>query len=319
MKVTAIVVTYNRLALLKECIAALLAQDYENMDILLVDNHSTDGTIEYMNELLAENSSKIKALFLDENTGGAGGFHAGVKAAAYSDADWLWLMDDDTIPERQACSELVRAVEVIGPENKIGYISSNVYGMQGECMNTPRMKFMQKGENGYADWNKYLSDALVKVNSATFCACFVSTDAVRAVGLPLKEYFLWGDDTEYTLRLSKYYGQAYLAGKSKVLHKRTGSQSLSIVQEENPNRMKLYFFYVRNYLINLRLYFGVLAPFAKTAHFLLMMLQILLGKSKLKGKKIAVLWKGIFAYWFRRYDTKMVKNRLDINYVSEKK
>lgn len=315
MKVTAIVVTYNRLALLKECVAALLAQDYENMDILLVDNHSTDGTDEYIRELLQNHKDKIRALFLKENIGGAGGFHEGMKESLKSDTDWLWLMDDDTIPEKEACTELCKAVAVI--DDKIGYLSSNVYGMQNECMNTPRMKFMQKGDNGYADWNIHLADSLVKVNSATFCACFVSTKAARSVGLPIKEYFLWGDDTEYTLRLSKYYGQAWLVGKSRVLHKRANGQSLSIVQEDNKNRINMYFYYVRNYLINLRLYFGFWAPIAKTLHFMLMMLQVLFGKSKYKGKKIGVLWKGIFAYWFRRYDTRLIRNRLDINYVKE--
>lgn len=317
MKVTAVVVTYNRLTLLKECIAALLAQDYDNMDILLVDNHSTDGTVEYIKTLLKENSERIKALFLEENTGGSGGFHAGVKEAIKSDADWLWLMDDDTIPDKDACTELCKAVDIIGTENKIGYFSSNVYGMQKECMNTPRMKFIQKGENGYADWNIHLEDSLVKVNSATFCACFISCEAVRNVGLPIKEYFIWGDDTEYTLRLSKYYGQAWLVGKSKVLHKRANGQSLSIVQEDNKNRINMYYYYVRNYLINLRLYFGFWAPIAKTLHFILMILQVLFGKSKYKGKKISIILRGICAYWFRRYDTKLIKNRLDINYVKE--
>ncbi len=316
MKVTAIVVTYNRLNLLKECIAALLAQNYDNMDILLVDNHSTDQTAEYIKGLLPEYENKIKAVFLEENIGGSGGFHEGMKEAVKGDAQWLWLMDDDTIPEKDACSELVKAAEVLSNE-KISYLSSNVYGMQNECMNTPRMKFMQKGDNGYADWNIHLADGLVKVNSATFCACFVSAEAVKSVGLPIKEYFIWGDDTEYTLRLSKYYGQAYLAGKSRVLHKRANGQSLSIVQEDNQNRINMYFYYVRNYLINLRLYFGFCAVVAKTLHFMLLQLQILFGKSPYKGKKIKVLWKGIFAYWFKRYDTKLIRNRLDINYIKE--
>ncbi|MBQ7943072.1 MAG: glycosyltransferase family 2 protein [Lachnospiraceae bacterium] len=313
MKVTAVVVTYNRLALLKECVASLLAQTYEDMDILLVDNHSTDGTIEYIHEVLQKHGSKVKALFLEKNTGGAGGFHEGMKSAMQDNPDWLWLMDDDTLPEAEACAELCKAVNVIG--GKIGFLSSNVYGMQHECMNTPRMKVSQKGENGYADWNIHLADSLVKVNSATFCACFVSADAVRTVGLPIKEYFIWGDDTEYTLRLSRYYGQGWLVGKSLVLHKRANGQNLSIVKEDNPNRVNVYYYYVRNYLINLRLYYyGYLGALAKTAHFFLMMLQILLGKSKHKGKKIAVLFKGMFAFWFRRYWVRSVRERMKYIY-----
>lgn len=311
MQITAVVVTYNRLDLLRECIEALLKQTYRNMDILIVDNNSSDGTRDYLKQIMKEYKQKISILFLEENIGGAGGFHEGMKQAMKSNPDWLWLMDDDTIPEKDACSELCKAVEVI--DGKIGFLSSNVYGMQHECMNTPRMKIAQKGENGYADWNIHLSDGLVKVNSATFCACFVSADAVRKVGLPIKEYFIWGDDTEYTLRLSRYYGQGWLVGKSLVLHKRANGQSLSIKNEDNPNRIHIYYYYVRNYLTNVRLYYyGYLGALAKTLHFNLIMLQIMFGKSRYKWKKICVLFKGIFAFWFRRYNTDEVRNRLNL-------
>lgn len=314
MKVTAVVVTYNRINLLQECISALLEQTYQDMDILVVNNNSTDGTNEYLEEMIQQNG-KIRVLSLEENIGGAGGFHEGMKYAIQSNPDWLWLMDDDTIPEKDACLELCKAVEVIN--DKVGFLSSNVYGMQQECMNTPRMKFQQKGKNGYADWNIHLADSLVKVNSATFCACFVSADAVRKVGLPIKEYFIWGDDTEYTLRLSKYYGQGWLVGKSLVLHKRANGQSLSIKSEDNPNRIQVYYYYVRNYLINVRLYYyGYWGALAKTFHFDLMILQILFGKSKYKGKKIKVLLKGILAFWFKRYDIKAVNNRRMLKKIS---
>ncbi len=311
MRVTAVVVTYNRLTLLKECVAALLQQDYKELNILLVDNNSTDGTKEYVNELIAFHADKISALFLEKNIGGSGGFHEGMKHAMKNNPDWLWLMDDDTLPERGACSELCKATQII--EGKIGFLSSNVYGMKNECMNTPRMKVIQKGENGYADWNIYLPNSIVKVNSATFCACFVSAEAVREVGLPIKEYFIWGDDTEYTLRLSRYYGQGWLVGKSRVLHKRENGQSLSIKKENNKNRINVYYYYTRNYLINVRLYYyGYLGALAKTLHFNLIMVQILFGKGDCKAKKIGVLFKGIFAFWFRRYDVKAVQNRMNL-------
>jgi len=209
MKVLTIVVTYNRILLLKECINALLHQSYETMDILIVDNNSYDGTKEYLSQLRKEYPDKIKTLLLSKNIGGAGGFYAGIKKAMTFYPDWIWMMDDDTIPEKEALAELCKAVEII-PDKNIGFLSSNVYGLNHECMNTPRMKLNQTSENGYADWNIYLQNSLIKVNSATFCSILISANAVKKIGLPLKDYFIWGDDTEYTLRLSKYYGQGWL-------------------------------------------------------------------------------------------------------------
>ncbi len=309
LKVMAVVVTYNRIMLLKECVEALLNQDYKNVEILIVDNNSTDGTKVYIKELMKQYKNRISIVCLEKNIGGAGGFYEGMKYAMKRNPDWLWMMDDDTIPEKNACTELCNAVHVI--DGKIGFLSSNVYGMKNECMNTPRMKLIQKGENGYSDWNIHLSHGLVKVNSATFCSCFVSALAVKEVGLPIKEYFIWGDDTEYTLRLTKYYGQGWLVGKSKVLHKRENGQSLSIIKESNKNRINIYFYYVRNYLINMRLYYyGYFGALIKTLHFYFIMIQILFGKSQYKRKKIVVLFKGIFAFWFKRYDIKAVNQRM---------
>ena len=106
MRVTAVVVTYNRLKLLKECIEALLAQTYPEMDILVVNNNSTDGTQEYLDELTGKNK-KVKNLSLPENIGGSGGFYEGMKCAIKDNPDWLWIMDDDTIPEKDCVMQLL--------------------------------------------------------------------------------------------------------------------------------------------------------------------------------------------------------------------
>lgn len=309
-KVVVVVVSYNRKALLKECLESLWRQTYSNMHILLIDNNSTDGTDEYVKNSEYYNTDRFTYCKLEENIGGAGGFHEGVKRAMKLNADWIWVMDDDTIPEPEALSELINATGVI--KDDIAFLSSNVYGLSKEPMNVPRMKFFQKGPNGYADWNCYLEHSLVKVNTATFCSMLFSAKAVKKVGLPIRSYFIWGDDTEYSLRLSKYVGQAWLVGKSKVLHKRENEKALSIIREDNPNRIKMYYFYIRNYLINLKLYYGFFASLAKLCHFWLMMLQALVSpKCKYRFKKIAVLFKGTSAYIFRRYNYKEVKNRMN--------
>lgn len=309
LRVAAIVVTYNRLNLLKECVDALLNQTYKNMDILIIDNASTDNTFEYANELV-ENENNVEYYRLDNNVGGAGGFYEGIKRAASQKHDWIWLMDDDTIPEKNALEELCIAASKI--KEPIGFISSNVFGISNKTMNTPRINSLKKGENGYADWNERLEDSLVKVQSATFCSIFINLKAIQSVGFPIKSYFIWGDDTEYTLRLSYYYGQGWIAGKSKVLHKRENEKSLSILTENNKNRINNYFYYVRNYLINVSLYYGYMAAIAKTLHFVINMLQIAVGRKEYKFSKISIIIKGICAFWFRKYDRQEVKNRINV-------
>ena len=91
----AVVVTWNRRLLLEQCLQALMSQTRACDRVLVVDNASDDGTA----ERLAAWGDRITVLRLDRNTGGAGGFNAGVRAAVQGGADRIWLMDDDVLPE----------------------------------------------------------------------------------------------------------------------------------------------------------------------------------------------------------------------------
>jgi rhamnopyranosyl-N-acetylglucosaminyl-diphospho-decaprenol beta-1,3/1,4-galactofuranosyltransferase len=102
-RVCAVVVTWNRKALLRECLAGLLRQTRAPEQILVIDNHSTDGTPdmvrqEFPSAVLHETGS---------NLGGAGGFHHGMKRAHEEGFDWIWVMDDDIEPYPEALERLL--------------------------------------------------------------------------------------------------------------------------------------------------------------------------------------------------------------------
>ena len=94
-KIVAVVVTYNRKELLEENIKALLNQSYENLDILIIDNASTDGTEKVVKKYV---SDKLKYMNTGANLGGAGGFNFGIRQAIERNYDYCWVMADDTIP-----------------------------------------------------------------------------------------------------------------------------------------------------------------------------------------------------------------------------
>ena len=142
-KIIAVVVTYNRITLLKECVYALLHQKDctdTQLDILLVDNASDDGTKEWIEEQIAHTESHdttpIYALHLSENTGGAGGFYYGMKWAYEHGADAIWIMDDDTIPKEDALQKLWEGMahvrKQMAPKSEIGFVSSTV--LCGRCV-----------------------------------------------------------------------------------------------------------------------------------------------------------------------------------------
>ena len=120
-EILAVVVTYNRKKLLKECLDGLLNQGYEAFDILIVDNNSTDGTDEVCKEFINK-SDRIIYHNTYANLGGAGGFHFGMKYGVESGYKYLWVMDDDTIANENCLEVLVSTDKELN--GKYGFLTS---------------------------------------------------------------------------------------------------------------------------------------------------------------------------------------------------
>ncbi len=105
-RIAAVVVTFNRLDLLQRLVGRLAETDRLD-EILVVDNASTDGTVEWLRSAETE-IERLHARHLTDNTGGAGGFHEGLRWAVERGADLVWLMDDDGLPEPGCLDEPAR-------------------------------------------------------------------------------------------------------------------------------------------------------------------------------------------------------------------
>lgn len=238
--VSAVVVTYNRLKLLKECLAALFVQSHTVTHIIVIDNHSDQATQDYLTRL----DAKIDYLRLSQNIGGAGGFFTGVKAfAERTTDDFVWLMDDDTIPEPNALAKLLQASNDVP---SAGFLASNPKWVDGTpaIMNVPVVE--------HPLWTEQLDQIhhLIAISRASFVSVLISRQAVIKVGLPIRQFFIWGDDTEYTERI-KHYFTGYLVPDSIVIHKMKQNQDVDIIHDA-PDRVNRYFYAYRNRLYNAR-------------------------------------------------------------------
>ena len=99
--IAAVVVTYNRLELLRQCVEALRTQT-SSCDILIVDNASTDGTDQWL-----ASQPDLHYRNTGSNLGGAGGFNFGMRWAVEAGYDYVWVMDDDTLPQPDALEKLL--------------------------------------------------------------------------------------------------------------------------------------------------------------------------------------------------------------------
>lgn len=198
-KVVAVIVTYNRCEKLRRCVQSVFDQDYSPIQVIVVDNASSDGT----DTLLSEWEKREPRLFvirMRENTGGAGGFHQGVKAGVLGQADYLWLMDDDCYPQPSALRLLLAAFPTYEARwgEAPGFACSRILADDESSiceMNIPGPAW---------NWHFPYTDELraVAVYWCSFVSCLIRAEDVKVKGLPLKEYFIWYDDLEYTRRLA---------------------------------------------------------------------------------------------------------------------
>ncbi|MGN0613936.1 MAG: glycosyltransferase family 2 protein [Porcipelethomonas sp.] len=316
ISVIAVVVTYNRKELLMECLEAILKQSHPVDKVVLIDNNSNDGTYELLGEKGYIDNSRIEYAKMDENLGGAGGFHEGMKRCRDYQYDWIWIMDDDTIPNTECLEKLLEADRKISEESsdknncpKPSFFASSIYGPEGEFMNLPEVS-NKPSPNGYAYWYKYLSQGMISISSATFVSILVRKDAVDKCGIPCKDYFIWGDDTEYTRRLTKYYGDAYFVGDSIAVHKRVGAKALDINYENNPQRLKMFHYYYRNQIINNKYYGFRIHPYVQLCKSVLMLFRGIGNSLKFRRAKAKFIGtvEGICQYKkFKRYIDSQIK------------
>ncbi len=213
-RIVAVVVTWNRRDLLRESLDAVAAQTLAPAATVVVDNASTDGT----DALLAAEYSDLEVLRLETNTGGAGGFAAGVERALTFEPDLVWLLDDDTVPTTTAAEALADAWN--GHRRMTGQppavVASRVVWTDGRDhpMNTPRPK------PGASPTETAVARELgcIPIRSASFVSIVCDAEVIGERGLPVADYFLWNDDFEYSTRLIRDRAGLYCP-ESVVVHK----------------------------------------------------------------------------------------------------
>jgi len=209
--VVAVVVSYNRAALLGAALDALAAQSRPVDRTVVVDNASTDDAL----EVARSHPSAPEVVALQRNTGGAGGFAVGLATAvADLDADLVWLMDDDTVPTETALEALLGARDAY--PGHVTAMASRVVWTDGSDhpMNTPRSR---PGATP-AELARARAAGAMPVRSMSFVSMLVDAGAVREHGLPVSDFFIWNDDFEFSTRLLRRGTGLYVPG-SVVEHR----------------------------------------------------------------------------------------------------
>ncbi|HEY0791864.1 MAG TPA: glycosyltransferase [Chthoniobacterales bacterium] len=245
--VTALVLTYNRKEVLGRCLNAVLTQDERVDEVIVLDNGSTDGTCEYLQETGILEDARVILYRLTTNVGPAGGVDVLFRLFRERGNDWLWFLDDDTIASADTLKELkgAYAANFSAPE-EVGFLKSMVVSADGSPNGLPEADL--RAAAGYSpSWAHRLRSGLLKVRWSTFNSILIPRSTLTRIGDIRPQFFFAGEDIDFTFRVTDAL-PGYLVGRSQVTHLCAESGRFSSLLEKHPKRISMGAFYYRNNL-----------------------------------------------------------------------
>ena len=265
-------VTFNRRELAVRLVNATSRGSVLPDEILVVDNASSDDTVESLHALddTGELPFPLTVIELDRNTGGAGGFHAGLAAALEHGADLVWLMDDDGVPADD-CLELLlpqmSSYDFVGPAVVAEHDPDRLcfpIRLPGRAMVVHDLVDVERAAS-----NGLVADVVIPFNGV-----LVTRELVERIGLVREEFFIWGDDVEYLWRARRAGARIATVVAARFRHPATDDLGTPIMFGRTTYNHTLsdlkHYCMCRNNVANLREFVGlhgVLAFLVKTVWF----------------------------------------------------
>lgn len=205
MKIGAVVVTYNRLDKLKKALDSFEKQEHLPAYVIVVDNASTDETAQYLQQWKEKDTGFDKVILtMENNTGGSGGFYAGIKKAMEQEADWIWVSDDDAYLKEDALKQASDYLESRTDLENISAICGTVI-KNGKIDISHKKYYYKKGIRiceTFAPAEMYEKKEF-EIGSFTYVGTIMNKQKLKEAGLPNKDYFIYWDDLEHGMRMRK--------------------------------------------------------------------------------------------------------------------
>ena len=205
MKIAAVIVTYNRLSLLKEVLDNFDHQTRLPDYVIVVDNASTDGTGEYLVDWEKRSVGNQKIIITSEsNVGGSGGFYFGTKKAVDTDADWIWVSDDDAVPALDVFERAEKHIGEIKNIDDVSAVCTSVWTNNRIALSnrSRRRMTMFDLKLDHVSEIEYKNETF-ECDNFSYVGVLMNRDKLKQVGLIKAEYFIWRDDVEHSWRLSE--------------------------------------------------------------------------------------------------------------------
>jgi GT2 family glycosyltransferase len=242
--VAVVVVTYNRADLLERMLVGLAALERLPDAVVVIDNASTDHTPAV---LAAATNPGLQVIRTEDNLGGAGGFHLGVRTAYQAGFDRVWLMDDDVVPAPGCLTVLMARDEdclMAVREDTAGRLvekAATRFDLRNPLAIRPK-KGMVETDFGSRD----RMPELVGLENVAFEGFMVRRTVIDAIGLPDASYFIFYDDVDFAVR-ARRAGFRIWAVRDAVL-----VRQLDFSQQHDLSGWKGYYMYRNLFVVHLR-------------------------------------------------------------------
>jgi GT2 family glycosyltransferase len=242
--VAVVVVTFNRADLLGRTLDGLAAQTHEPGAVIVVDNASEDHTREVLD---AHRGLHLQRIHLETNTGGAGGFRAGVEAAYDQGFDRIWLMDDDVVPAPDCLAVLMAQDEpcvMAVREDTRGHLvekAATAFDLDSPWTIRPKRASV---ETTYGD--RHAMPERVEIEVMAFEGPLLRREVIARVGLPDDSFFIFYDDVDLALR-ARAAGYRIWAIRDAVL-----VRQLDFDQQHALDTWKGYYMYRNLFAVHFR-------------------------------------------------------------------
>lgn len=218
-----IILSWNGRALTIDCIRSVLQSDYANLKIIVVDNFSDDGSAQAIRESFSSHieSGKMVLIVNDKNYGFAGGNNIGLKYARENKADFAFLLNNDTVVDRNLFSAMIAFASaqpepaILGP--KIYYFNpaDQIWFAGGEIK-------LYKGVSRHIGIRQSDTDRFnqpYECDYITGCAMMIPGQVLENTGYLDVSYPLYSEDADYCFRARKAGYKCFFVPQGKVWHK----------------------------------------------------------------------------------------------------
>jgi hypothetical protein len=236
--VISIILNTNRREDTLACLASLTASSYPHHKAIVLDNHSTDGSMQAISSAFPE----VYIIELSKNLGYAGNNNVGIKEAIQQGADWVCVLNEDTILDRECLSRLL---DVGRSDPTVGIIGPMVYHFnEPEIIQSAGGTLSDKWEGGHLGKNETDRGQFPnphQVDWISGCAIMVRREVIEQVGPIDARFFYYWEETEWCVRTSRAGWKIVHVPGAKLWHKG--------VQRNYQPKPSLLYYDTRNHLL----------------------------------------------------------------------